>query len=225
MSDQPQGPARVRAKQAQLATQPRQDTVVRDPAAMLAKTLADCAPLVARGEAIWIFAYGSLIWKPEFDFQEARLATANGWHRALQMWSRVNRGTPQCPGLVFALLPGGSCKGMAYRVPAHQVQAVLTGLWPREMVNAVYDPRFVRCRTEEGDIVALAFTLQRSSPSYTGPLSAAQYRQIFSVACGRFGTTWAYAQATHEALQRAGIHDLALARLLALAPTALPASP
>ena len=57
---------------------------------------------------LWIFAYASLIWRPDFEFSEQRPAKLHGWHRALKMWSRINRGTPAVPGLVFALLSGGS---------------------------------------------------------------------------------------------------------------------
>ena len=56
---------------------------------------------------LWIFGYASLIWRPEFEFAEKRPASVHGYHRALKMWSRVNRGSPECPGLVFALLSGG----------------------------------------------------------------------------------------------------------------------
>lgn len=59
---------------------------------------------------LWIFGYGSLIWKPDFDYAERRPAKVHGWHRALKMWSRINRGTPECPGLVFGMLSGGSCR-------------------------------------------------------------------------------------------------------------------
>ena len=68
------------------------------------------------GGDAWIFGYASLIWRPEFDSVEHRPATVHGWHRALAMRSRVNRGTPECPGLVFALVQGGSCRGRVYRV-------------------------------------------------------------------------------------------------------------
>ena len=63
-----------------------------------------------------MFGYASLIWRPEFDAVEQRPARVHGWHRALEMRSRINRGTPECPGLVFALVAGGSCRGMAYRI-------------------------------------------------------------------------------------------------------------
>jgi len=68
------------------------------------------------GQDLWVFGYASLLWRPEFEAQEQHLTRVWGWHRALKMWSRLNRGSPECPGLVFALLPGGSCQGVAYRV-------------------------------------------------------------------------------------------------------------
>jgi len=184
---------------------------LRNPALMLQNTLAQWG-----GHAdLWLFGYASLIWRPDFDFEERRPARVPGWHRALRMWSRVNRGTPDCPGLVFALLPGGSCHGMAFRVARQQVPQVLGTLWEREMPNAVYDPRWLRCDTPHGPVPALAFTLSRRSPNYTGALSPAQYRQIFDEARGRYGTTHDYARQTYDGLRAHGIHDRALERLLA----------
>jgi cation transport protein ChaC len=166
---------------------------------------------------LWVFGYASLIWRPEFESAEERFATLHGYHRALKMWSRVNRGTPALPGLVFGLLSGGSCKGMAYRLPRDHVPNILTALWAREMPNGVYDPKWLRCRTAQGDIKALAFTLSRRSPNHTGVLSEDDYRQIFSSACGRYGTTRDYAQLTYDKLRMLGIDDQALGRLLQLA--------
>jgi cation transport protein ChaC len=80
--------------------------VVRDPAPMLANFLQQWGGQ----DDLWIFAYASLIWRPDFEFSEQRPAKLHGWHRALKMWSRINRGTPAVPGLVFALLSGGSCR-------------------------------------------------------------------------------------------------------------------
>src|ERR1700712_4196704 len=85
---------------------------LRDPQPMLASTMQAWG-----GESdLWVFGYASLIWRPDFDFVEQRSAMVHGWHRALEMRSRVNRGTPECPGLVFAMVPGGSCRGIAYRI-------------------------------------------------------------------------------------------------------------
>ena len=169
---------------------------------------------------LWVFGYASLIWRPEFDFAERRDARVHGWHRALKMWSHINRGTPQCPGLVFGMLPGGSCRGVVFRVQQSQARAVMQTLWQREMPVGVYDPRWLPCQTPQGTVSALAFTLSRSSPSHTGTLDADTYRHIFQHASGRYGSTHDYAHATFEGLHAVGIHDRALARLLALTQTA-----
>lgn len=171
---------------------------------------------------LWIFGYASLIWRPEFTFVEKRFAVARGYHRALKMWSTYNRGTPEQPGLVFGLLPGGSCKGMVFRIPRAKVAAALVPLWEREMPNAVYDPRWLRCETKHSDIhdgektpvTALAFTLARNSPDHTGELAHATYRKIFAEATGRYGSTRDYAQQTYDGLRNVGIHDRALGELL-----------
>ncbi|MFN3496201.1 MAG: gamma-glutamylcyclotransferase [Hydrogenophaga sp.] len=192
------------------------DPALRDGARMMASTLAQWR---AQGQQpdLWVFAYASLVWRPEFEAAEQRLARVHGHHRSLQMWSRVNRGTPQQPGLVFTLLAGGSCTGLALRVAHHQVESLMPVLWAREMPNPVYDPKWLWCQTAQGPVRALAFTLSRRSPSYTGPLSDARYRDIFRHACGRYGTTLDYARQTFEGLLRHGIRDRALERLLRLA--------
>ena len=163
---------------------------------------------------LWIFGYASLIWRPEFEVLESHITKVQGWHRALKMWSRVNRGTPECPGLVFALLSGGSCQGMVFRTPAKQVKQTVENLWFREMPNKVYTPRWLQCPTPNGPVNALAFTLPRSSPSYTGTLSPSQYQHIFQNAVGRYGSTLDYAQETLNSLKQNGIHDKSLAALL-----------
>jgi len=167
---------------------------------------------------LWIFGYASLIWRPEFEFAEQRFATTSGYHRALKMWSTYNRGTPERPGLVFGLLPGGSCKGMVFRIPHAQVAAVLPPLWEREMPNAVYEPKWLRCQTlhngQKHSVMALAFTLSKRSPDHTGELSHEVYRKIFAEASGRYGSTRDYAQLTYDGLRKVGIHDRALGELL-----------
>ena len=163
---------------------------------------------------LWIFGYASLIWRTEFEVLERHLTLVQGWHRALKMWSRVNRGSPECPGLVFALLSGGSCKGLVFRTPAHQVKQTIENLWFREMPNNVYQPRWLQCPTPHGTVNALAFTLPRSSPSYTNELSPAQYQHIFQNSAGRYGTTLDYAKETFNSLKQHGIHDKALEALL-----------
>lgn len=185
---------------------------LRDPAPMLERALHEWGG----HQDLWVFGYGSLIWRPDFDYAERRPAKVHGWHRALKMWSRINRGTPECPGLVFGMLSGGSCRGMVFRVDKAHASQVMIALWQREMVTAVYDPRWLACQTPHGPVRALAFTLSRRSPNHTGVLPDHEYCRIFEQASGRFGTTRDYAQTTHDELLRHGIHDQALARLIAL---------
>jgi glutathione-specific gamma-glutamylcyclotransferase len=166
---------------------------------------------------LWVFGYASLIWRPEFEAAEQRPAAVHGWHRALEMRSRINRGTPECPGLVFALVSGGSCRGVAYRIERQNAQAQLERLWLREMPTGVYDPKWLPCRTPQGRINALAFTLSRNSPSHTGALDDPQMLQILRCASGRFGSTLDYLMETAASLQGCGIRDRDVERLVALA--------
>ncbi len=186
---------------------------LRDPQPMLGHALQAWG-----GEQdLWVFGYASLIWRPEFDADEERPAMVHGWHRALEMRSRVNRGTPECPGLVFALVPGGSCRGMAYRIRRTRAAAELERLWAREMPTGVYDPKWLGCRTAPGPVKALAFTLSRRSPAHTGPLGDPQMVEVLRCAAGRFGSTLEYLMQTAASLRACGIRDRDVERLVALA--------
>ena len=185
--------------------------------------LRDPQPMLAHArkawgghQDLWVFGNASLIWRPEFDADEQRPATVHGWHRALEMRSRVNRGTPECPGLVFALVPGGSCRGMAYRIDKRRADAELERLWAREMPTGVYDPKWLPCRTPQGPVPALAFTLSRRSPAHTGRLTDAQMLTVLREAVGRFGSTRDYLLATAHSLRGCGIRDRDIERLVAL---------
>jgi len=166
---------------------------------------------------LWVFGYASLIWRPEFEAVEQRPATVYGYHRALEMRSTVNRGTPDCCGLVFALVSGGSCRGMAYRVNPDLADLELDRLWLREMPTGVYDPKWLPCRTPQGSVQALAFTLSRSSPSYMGSLSDEHVLEILRRAGGRYGTTLDYLVGTAASLRGCGIRDREIERLIDLA--------
>jgi cation transport protein ChaC len=187
--------------------------VVRDPAAALARLRRDWSPHAER----WVFGYASLIWRPEFDAAEHRPALVHGWHRALRMRSRVNRGTPEQPGLVFALLPGGACRGVVYRLRPESADEELERLWAREMPTGVYDPRLVPCRTRQGPVVALAFTLSRRSDACLPRLADAELLQILRHARGRYGSTLQYLAETAAALRGQGVRDRDVERLVALA--------
>jgi cation transport protein ChaC len=185
----------------------------RDPAPMLARVRETLQQL----DALWVFGYASLIWRPEFEATEQRTARVNGWHRSLRMRSRVNRGTPERPGLVFALLQGGACRGIVYRLHPGQHEEVLQRLWAREMVTGVYDPRFVLAHTPQGPVRALTFTLSRCSPQCHARLDDAQMLDILRHARGRFGTTLEYLVETARALRAHGVNDREIERLVRLA--------
>ena len=97
--------------------------------ASLRQALAPWKP----GSPFWIFAYGSLMWNPSFAWDARHVAVVRGYHRSFRLWSRLNRGTPENPGLVLTLDRGGSCRGLVYRIPADRVHEEMHGIWKREM--------------------------------------------------------------------------------------------
>ncbi|MDE2503220.1 MAG: gamma-glutamylcyclotransferase, partial [Burkholderiales bacterium] len=185
--------------------------ILRDPEAAL-RELRRRWPASAER---WVFGYASLIWRPEFDAAEHRAARVQGWHRALRMRSRVNRGTPQQPGLVFALLPGGACRGVVYRLRPEQAEAELDRLWAREQPTGVYDARLLPAITPQGVVPALAFTLSRHSEACLPRLPDAEMLHILRHAHGRYGSTLDYLAATAAALRARGLRDREVERLMA----------
>ncbi len=185
----------------------------RDPAALLSRTVKEWG---GRSD-LWVFGYASLIWRPEFEAAERHPAVVYGWHRALEMRSRINRGTPERPGLVFALMSGGSCRGMVYRIHRRKVAVELERLWAREMPTGVYDPKWLACHTHQGRVRALGFSLSRSSPSHTGPVADEPMLDILRSASGRYGRTLDYVLDTAASLRAHGIRDERIERLVALA--------
>ena len=187
--------------------------VHRDPQSLLNHTIKEWGG----HRDLWVFGYASLIWRPEFDAAERRSASVYGWHRALEMRSRINRGTPERPGLVFALVSGGSCRGMVYRIAQPEARSELEKLWAREMPTGVYDPKWLWCHTPQGRVQALGFALSRASPNYTGPIGDAQMLDILRNATCRFGRTLDYLLDTAHCLRAHGIRDNEIERLAALA--------
>jgi cation transport protein ChaC len=133
------------------------------------------------------------------------------------MRSRVNRGTPQQPGLVFALLSGGACRGVVFRLRRDSADDELQRLWASEMPTGVYDPRWLPARTAQGPVHALAFTLSRRSEAFVGRLDDAQMLHVLRHASGRYGSTLQYLAETAHALRERGVRDREVQRLMALA--------
>src|SRR4051794_21749929 len=96
---------------------------------------------------VWVFRYGSLMWNPAFTFAERRVGIIRGWHRRFCLWLEMGRGSPDNPGLMLALDRGGTCRGVAFRIPAQQVRSELLLIWRREMFGTAYRARWVQVHT------------------------------------------------------------------------------
>ena len=198
---------------------PRLDAVMPMTAEAHERSIAEMLALRRRqgyeDQAIWLFAYGSLIWRPECPAIESLRGYIEGFHRGLYLWSRIHRGTPEQPGLVFGLDEGGTCEGVAFKLSAHDLECHLLALWKREMPDCSYRPTWVLCTLENGRTVpALAFVVARSQPTYVGQLSDEIIRKVFETARGQCGTTYDYVAQTAVALRNAEMPDKALEGLL-----------
>jgi glutathione-specific gamma-glutamylcyclotransferase len=169
---------------------------------------------------LWIFAYGSLMWRPGFQFAEAERARLTGYRRCFCVYSTHHRGCPKRPGLVLGLDRGGACEGTAFRVAQDSAAATLAYLRAREQVNGVYVEKQVTVRLEDAshrEIPALAFIVERAHPSYAGRLPVAEQSRIIRAARGVSGPNLEYLIGTVRHLESLGIHEAELARVLSLA--------
>jgi cation transport protein ChaC len=156
---------------------------------------------------IWIFGYGSLMWNPEFDYDVHRVATIYGYHREFCLWSRINRGTPEQPGLVLTLERGGSCRGIAYRLRPSSSREQLSLLWLREMSMGSYNPRWLECHAGADRFEALGFVVNRCCTGYAGKLPLETMVQAIATARGKYGSSAEYLFRTEVTLAQHGIRD------------------
>jgi cation transport protein ChaC len=176
---------------------------------------AAIAALRGATEPVWVFAYGSLMWNPEFAFAEARAGFLHGYHRSFCLYSRDYRGTPERPGLVLGLDRGGSCRGMVYRLPPDRIGEALDRIWAREMTGQVYRMRRVAVRTPHGTVEAHACVVRRASPDYAGRLSLDEAARLLASAVGGRGSGRDYLANTVRHLEELGIRDGLLHRIAA----------
>src|SRR5689334_8100110 len=163
----------------------------------------------------WVFGYGSLMWSPCFRYREKHLARVHGYHRALCILSTRYRGTRRKPGLVMGLCRGGSCWGMAFRVPRGQVGRCLARLWHREMPRRVYEPRLVPLRLGNGTRVrALAFVADPDHPSYVRELDLHGRARLVAQGIGQRGPCIDYIRNTLDHMHGVGVRDPHLERVL-----------
>jgi cation transport protein ChaC len=189
----------------------------------LAGFVAACraGALDAAGGELWIFAYGSLMWEPNFPCAEVRPALLRGYHRALCILSIRNRGTQACPGLVLGLARGGSCAGMALRVAPEHLEATLAYLEDREMATLAYRPKLLPVRLDDGrSVPALAFVADPGHPQYVGDLPAEEAAALVRQGRGSYGNSLDYLRNAVAHLDAIGIADGPLHRVLALAEAA-----
>ena len=169
-----------------------------------------------QGDDIWVFGYGSLIANPVVNFTESKPAKIYGYHRRFCMWTRIGRGSPDCPGLVLALDNGGSTKGVCLRIPAHKAAIELDILWRREMMADSYRPVWLNAKTKTGTIRALSFAIRRNRPVYAPPMSDDETARIIHQAVGFVGPCRDYLEQTYDALCQADIQDKQMKRLIDL---------
>jgi len=174
----------------------------------------------------WVFGYGSLIWRPGFEFEERADAVLRGYHRDMCITSVVHRGTPEVPGLVSGLKPGGLCHGRAYRVADGIWAEVLAYLDARELVNDVY----LRIRRDVelvgGEIIsAWCYVADTSHHQYAGDLPEDQRVRLLSQGIGPEGSSIDYLKGIVAHLDALKLDDPVLHRLLKLAESDAEQSP
>jgi len=150
-------------------------------------------------DGLWLFGYGSLMWRPGFDYLERRAARLLGAHRALCVFSHVHRGTPEKPGLVLGLDRGGSCRGIAFKISKSKREATIAYLREREQVTNVYREamrRIVFIDEPKAEARALCYIVDRSHEQYAGALSRERQYELVQQGQGRSGVNRDYVLAT-----------------------------
>ncbi len=173
---------------------------------------------------VWVFGYGSLIWNPAIHFSEKRTARVWGYHRSFCLETNLGRGSPETPGLVLALDKGGSCNGMAFKLPAGREKEELSIVWDREMALDSYAAVWVRAMTPDGPVNAVTFVMNRDTERYVGRLPEDRIVQQLATAEGYLGTCVEYLENTVAHMREVGIHDRQLFRLQRLVRARLDAA-
>lgn len=164
---------------------------------------------------LWVFGYGSLMWRPGFDYAEVRPALLKGWHRSFCLYSLHYRGTPSQPGLVLGLDRGGSCRGLAFRVPEATAEVAVEYLNERELVGYAYLPRTLTIQLDQGEAVpAYTFVADPDHRHYAGDLGLERSAAIIMDAQGCAGLNRDYLINTVRKLEAEGFADQRLLTLL-----------
>lgn len=182
--------------------------------------IADSKPGTGKfSQGLWVFAYGSLIWKPDFPYDDKVLGRCPGVRRSFCVWSVHHRGRPARPGLVLGLEHGGVCDGVLFYVPPRHAAATFSYLKAREQVTAVYREMFRRVDLMDGSgrsLRALCFVTNTSHVQYAGALPLNRQAQIIRRARGLSGFNLDYLNSTVLSLEGLNIHDPLLRRVQVL---------
>jgi cation transport protein ChaC len=177
---------------------------------------------MSEAEDLWVFGYGSLMWRPGFEFEEQSPALVRGFHRSLCIFSHVHRGTPEKPGLVLGLDRGGACRGVGFRVAARRREDTLSYLREREQVTTVYREAWLPARLQDGRLVScVAYVVDRAHPQYAGRLPASDLVRLVAQGHGVSGANVDYVQSTHEHLLASGIMDPTLSFIVRQTPASV----
>jgi cation transport protein ChaC len=168
-----------------------------------------------QGQDVWVFAYGSLLWNPAFEAAEQVAAVLPGWHRTFCIQQTRFRGTPEQPGLMMSLVPGGSCRGALCRIAGDRVTDSLRKLWRREMTVKPPNtpPRWVVAKAGRTAVRAITFAADRMGPNYVSGLTGEEIADVLCRAVGHWGSGAEYLMQTVDHLERLGIRDSNLWRL------------
>ena len=158
---------------------------------------------------LWLFGYGSLIWKADFDYAERAPASLQGWQRRFWQGSHDHRGTPEAPGRVVTLIkePGATCVGIAYRIHASQAERVLQHLDFREKNGYERFEAPISFLDSTGTVQALVYIATPDNFAHLGKATDAETAQQIHNSVGPSGTNREYLFKLHEALERLNTSD------------------
>lgn len=175
--------------------------------------------MTASDHDLWLFAYGSLMWRPGFAVEETRRARLTGYRRCFSIYSVHHRGTPERLGMVLGLDRGGVCEGIAYRIAAANVDATRHYLRARELINGVYREAVVPVELEgepKAEVTALTYIVERAHPNYAHLLPLTKQARLIKGAKGISGANIDYLVSTVRHLRALGIRERELERLVTM---------
>jgi len=163
-----------------------------------------------------VFGYGSLMWSPCFEVVSRAKSDLHGYHRDFSIWSVFARGTPERPGLGFALekKPGSICEGIVFALSETTTEAELMPLWEREMWTGTYTAEWVKVSVEGENLPALTFVVSPDHIQYAGGLPLSEKARYIATAVGKYGTCYDYLAETVREMKVHGIRDADLDALL-----------